>query len=235
MVNNWTRSLYPSRCLLCDARLEREPAICDDCWRELPRNQHACPRCAQPLPHSAPNDTLCGHCLDRPPPFRHIFAPFLYQPPIDWLITHFKHQHDLVAGRLLAELLLAELQGTEWQDATSAPISLVPIPLHQDRLRQRGFNQATELTRRLAKVLGIDWQGDWVTKIDASEPQQGLQRRERLKNLRRSFVARAPVPGRHLILVDDVVTTGATMEAVTRALNKMKVREVAAWAIARTP
>ena len=230
MVYNWkefARSrLYPSICLLCGA--EAEPAgLCLPCRLELPYNRHCCRHCALPLPLTDAG-RLCGQCQRRPPPFHRAVIPLLYRAPIDYLVTRFKFDGGLHCGHLLASLLADALHsGVE-----DAPQLLIPVPLHRDRISQRGFNQALELTRPLARQFGLPVDCTTVVRTQATAAQSRLGKRQRQRNLRAAFGLDGPIKARHLALVDDVVTTGAT--AATLVLHGGAER-VDLWALARTP
>jgi len=213
-------------CLLCRAPA-REPGLCVDCLAELPRLTSACPRCALPL-ETAENG-LCGECLSSPPPFDATFASFRYADPIDQLVTGLKYRGHLPAARLLAGLL-AERVAERRVDL------LIPIPLHPSRLQQRGFNQAAELCRVLAKRDGLAWSTSKLVRTHAGPSQRESNRRERVRNVRHAFewAGDRPCPAR-VALVDDVLTTGATARAAAATLKQAGAEWVEVWAVARTP
>ncbi|MCB1785007.1 MAG: ComF family protein [Gammaproteobacteria bacterium] len=226
MVNIWPNIAhwFGSACRLCNAPAD---GVCQACLAELPRNRNACVRCALPL--GTTSTSLCGECLRHPPTFDRAVAPLLYVAPVDDLIAGFKYHHRLADGRFLADLLAGELARRE-----PFPQLLLPMPSSARRLRERGFNQAAELTRRLARQLGIEWSTAALRRGDGARPQRGLGRAARLRNLQGAFAAAAGLPS-HIALVDDVITTGATVEAASRALREAGVQQIEVWAIARTP
>jgi ComF family protein len=171
-----------------------------------------------------------GACLRRPPPVQAAHAAFLYAAPLDRLLPRFKFHHDLAAGRLLSQLMAQALT-----DA-GRPQALVPVPLHQARLRSRGYDQALELAKPLARALRLPMLPDALRRIRATAPQSELDAARRRRNLRRAFDARRdpPLPA-HVALVDDVMTTGATLHAATDALRRAGVARVDAWVCARVP
>ncbi len=236
MVYNWIDSiqtlLYPPRCQLCGGKVSGDPDLCAPCRRELPHNAHPCPRCALPMPAAAPAGQPCGHCRKHPPPFQRCIAPFLYAPPLDHLITGLKFQGRLTAGRLLSALLADHLEQAATDDW---PEALVPIPLHPTRLRSRGYNQALELARPLGRRFGIPLLPRLCRRTRATAPQREQHLEQRHRNLRGAFrVSSAPV-FRHLAIVDDVVTTGATAAELARVLLRAGARRVDVWSVARTP
>ncbi len=175
----------------------------------------------------ADDEQLCGACRQRSSPLNTVRAAFIYAAPVDGLLRRFKFHQDLAAGRLLATLMQARLADGE------RPAVLVPVPLHASRLRQRGYDQALELARPLSRALEVPlWQG--LQRIRATAPQSELDARARRRNLRSAFAVLAPVPPQ-VLLVDDVMTTGATLHAAATALRRAGVARVDAWVCARVP
>lgn len=219
------RALLPPRCLVCGERGANGQDLCTDCRVALPWNRIACPYCALPLDHSA---AACGTCLLEPPPQSGARAVFLYRPPVDRLLLRFKFHADLAAGRLLADLMRERLA-----DA-GRPEALVPLPLHASRLRRRGYDQALELARPLAHGLQLPLDAGRLERQRATAPQSELDAATRRRNLRGAFRARDGVP-RHVALVDDVMTTGATVHAAVQALRQAGSVRVDVWVCARVP
>jgi ComF family protein len=155
-------------------------------------------------------------------------ACFLYHPPIDRLLRRFKFHGDLASGRLLAELMLRRLR------AADRPQALVPIPLHLSRLRSRGYDQALELARPLARGLGLDLEANLLVRQRATRAQSELSAATRRDNVRGAFFA-ARTGLVHVALLDDVLTTGATLQAAARALHQAGIARVDAWVCARVP
>lgn len=230
----WPRNghpqIYPPICQLCGEQGQPTLDLCPDCTQDLPHNRNACLRCALPLPAEGSGD-ICGACLKKPPIQDRTFAPFRYQSPLDHLLGRFKYQGSLSHGRLLGELLARALRAS----GTPLPELIIPAPMHADRLRERGLNQAAELARRVGEQLDIPWRHDLLLKHRPTETQRGLTRQERRRNLKGSFVCRGPLPWRHVALLDDVITTGATAEEMARTLKRAGVEEISVWAVARTP
>ena len=221
------------RCLACGEPGCGAHDLCAGCRQALPWLGHACPACALPLrtsPCNGPGEDLCGQCQKLAPPLQRVVAAFLYAAPVDRWLPRFKFHRDLAAGRLLSQLML------EACAAAPRPSALVPIPLHRARLRQRGYDQALELARPLARALALPLRGDLLRRRRATTPQSELHASERKRNLRDAFVANAAVamPG-HVVLVDDVMTTGATLHAAADALRRAGAARVDAWVCARVP
>ncbi|WP_263144476.1 ComF family protein [Pseudomonas sp. RIT-PI-AD] len=229
---SWTRPRLA--CQLCGAQADHPRApICNGCQADLPWLRASCQVCALPLPVAG---QTCGACLKRPPAFARVEAPWRYGFPLDSLITRFKHQADWPHGRLLGELLAEHLRHA-FDEHLPRPDLLLPVPLAAGRLRQRGFNQAEMLAGWLARELALPVERQWLHRERETPAQQGLDGAARRRNLRQAFAlsARAAAAGRHLALVDDVLTTGATAEALARLLRRAGAARVDVYCLARTP
>ena len=172
--------------------------------------------------------SVCGECLSNPPPLDAVHPAFVYAPPLDRLLPRFKFHGDLAAGRLLAGLMC--------EAAPRFPRNavIVPVPLHRARLRQRGYDQALELAKPLAAARGLSLRDDLLHRARATAAQSRLHADQRKRNLRNAFDidASARLPA-GVVLVDDVMTTGATLHAAAKALRKAGVARVVAWVCAR--
>ncbi len=220
------RLLLPPRCLLCGAAAG-DDALCTACRDELPRNALCCARCAEPLAQPAP---LCGRCLRRAPPWDAAWAPFRYTWPLDVLDARFKFGADLAAGRALAAQWRAQ------PPPGPLPAALIPVPLHVSRLRRRGYNQALELARPLGRALGVPVLPAVLLRTRATAAQTELDRAARRRNVRGAFaVPRAASLPAHVVVLDDVLTTGATVAECARVLKRAGVARVDVWALARAP
>ena len=176
----------------------------------------------------------CGRCLKKPPPVDRVHAAFRYGFPVDRLLPRFKFHHDLAAGRELAEALRGVLAGAMSNDG-ERPQALVPVPLHAQRLRRRGYNQALELAKPLAKAFTIPLLHDGLRRIRDIAPQSDLGALARRRNPRGAFaVGNGSLPA-HVVLIDDVMTTGATLYECARVLRRAGVQRVDAWVVARVP
>jgi ComF family protein len=220
-------------CLLCDESTDTTFPICTRCEADLPWLVDPCERCALPM---AMSGLTCGQCLRQPPAFSEVVVPWRYDFPIDALVTRFKHQGKWPMGRLLAELLGQSLEH-RFADGLQRPDCLLPVPLARKRLRQRGYNQAEMLARWLGAQLAIPMDDHVLRRVLETPAQQGLDAKARQRNLRKAFVLAddANVAGRHFAVVDDVLTTGATLNAVTQLLIKAGARRVDVYCLARTP
>jgi ComF family protein len=216
--------LFPPRCLLCDAPGAEDLDICAGCRGALPMNRRPCLRCG--LPSSSGPVARCGACLRKPPPFARTVAPLRYAFPVDRLVLGLKFGHRLANARLLGTLLADALT-----DAPR-PALLLPVPLHRARLAERGFNQATELARFVARRLDLPIEHDRVRRVRETPAQTGLRRSARRRNLRDAFEVRGRLP-RRIAVVDDVMTTGSTAAELARALVRAGVDDVSVWCVAR--
>lgn len=233
LVDGMLRQLWPPSCIACgmagDAASGRD--LCATCHAALPWNRHACRRCALPLP-VADAGNLCGSCQQTPSPLLDgVTASFAYAAPLDRLLPMFKFHQSMAAGRLLSGLMAESLHDAAVSAGSAA---LVPIPLHHRRLRQRGYDQALELARPLARVLGLPLACNVLTRPKLTGAQSRLDKSARAQNLAGAFVVKpgTALPA-HAILVDDVMTTGATLEAAAHALRVAGVVRVEAWVCAR--
>lgn len=233
MVYNWLQFMrllaYPPTCTLCGAAGNGERDLCLGCQRDLPHNHHACRHCALPLPDTAPTNSLCGQCQKKPPKFDRCLAALRYEHPLDHLISGLKFRDKLVYGRLLSGLLKDFLE----QQLHELPELLIPVPLHPSRLKERGFNQALELTRPLSKHFGIPVDIQSAIRNRATAPQSGLDKKERRRNIRGAFELKGKLKARHIAIIDDVVTTGNTVNELTRILRRGGANRVEVWTVGR--
>ena len=220
-------------CLLCGEASDDATPICTACEAELPWLGDQCQTCALPLPAAG---MTCGPCLKQPPAFERVAVPWTYGFPVDSLITRFKHSAKWPFGHLLAELL-ARFLLHRFDEDLDRPDTLVPVPLAVKRLRQRGFNQAAMLAGWLGTRLDIACDEKLLLRVQDTSAQQGLKAEARKKNLRNAFALApdATIKGRHLALVDDVLTTGATAQALARLLMDAGAARVDVYCLARTP
>lgn len=230
MVYNWIKNarsiLFPPYCRLCLAPGADDLDLCPACLNELPWLTHACPRCALPLPtDSSPGP--CPACLSSPPALDTCQALFAYQAPVDRWIHALKFERDLAGARLLGELLARGLTAESRRTAV-----LLPVPLHPGRLHQRGYNQAAELSRPL---LGRGWSlSDCACRRNRhTAAQSGLPARQRRRNLRGAFSVTSSLDGQHIVLIDDVMTTGVTLNELAGALKAAGAERVEARVVAR--
>jgi ComF family protein len=233
-VDGWIRSvqaaLWPSTCVLCRARGGTARDLCAACERDLLVNEYPCERCALPLSAPAPTGTVCGSCIRGKPLFDASFVPFRYAYPLDRLIQRFKYHRQTSIGRVLGELFVMRLQRAQRH---SLPHAIVPVPLAPRRFRERGFNQAYELARSVARATELPLAGALIERVRETQEQAGLPRKRRRRNVRGAFkTCGSNLPG-HVAIFDDVVTTGSTVNEVAKVLRRVGVQRIEVWAIAR--
>lgn len=200
--------------------------LCEGCRMELPRNDPACARCAQPLEVAA---ALCGACLRRPPRFDAAQCAFRYAYPVDHLVRALKFRGAVLQARVLGELLAEHIE----RCPQPLPACLIPVPLAQRRFEMRGYNQAIEIGRALERRLGIPLRTDLVARTRETIEQAGMKKHQRRRNVRGAFALTARLPVEHIAIVDDVVTTGSTVNELTRVLKRAGTERVDVWAVAR--
>lgn len=213
------RRALPQLCTLCAAPCGHD-LLCLPCSRSLPALRDTCPRCALPGAQG-----LCVRCAARPPPWALACAAFAYAYPLDRLVHALKYRGALAYGPLLAQELARAV--------TMLPDVIVAVPLSIARQRARGYNQALEIARPLASLLQRPLFGALARSRD-TPALAALPWRERRRSMAGAFVANAPLHGQHVALVDDVLTTGATLGAATRALLAGGASRVDVWVVART-
>lgn len=223
----------PPACPLCGIELPagRPPGFCPACLAGIhPVVSPSCPRCCLPYPTEDGTDHLCGTCLVSSPPFAWIRAAGVYEESLRRAVQRFKYegavQLDRQLGRLLATAVREDLRQFR-------PHLLVAVPLHATRLRERTYNQSLLLARRLARHRRIPVAADLLVRTRPTPPQQGLSARERRQNLRGAFALRKALAGERVVLVDDVVTTGATVSECSRALLAAGAGQVAVAVLGR--
>lgn len=216
------RALAREPCALCGLPCRGGTALCAGCAAELPRlPAPVCGRCASPVGAGA----LCGTCLGRPPQYDAVHAAWVYDFPVDALVQRYKYG---------GELRLARLFGRAVSNAVAAHADvLIPVPLSQARLRTRGYNQALEIAREIGRARHIPVWPDACRRVTDTPAQALLPWRERPRNVRGAFVCDVELAGCIVAVVDDVLTTGATLDALARSLKRAGAAQVQGWVVAR--
>lgn len=224
---------FPPLCLLC--HLPRgespDPSLCPRCLGGfLPLTSPCCPRCALPFATIGGGDHVCGECLLQPPAFAWTVAAGLYEETLRHAIHRFKFDGSLALDRPLARLL-----GTAWQCTVPEwnPDLLVPVPLHPRRLAERTYNQALLLARELGRSRKLPVDARLLLRVLPTVAQAGLSARERQRNLLGAFALTRPLSGEKILLVDDVMTTGATARLCAQVLRAGGAGEVGLAVLAR--
>jgi ComF family protein len=228
-MNALLRTLFtlflPSCCLLCKLT-STDIGLCQACVQSLSWQIYACPRCAAPMLENI----LCGQCLGTSHHCDQIIAPLRYEGSVRYIIHQFKFQEKLVFARLLSALLKQHIQT---RTDFVVPDLLLPVPLHPARIRERGFNQALELAKPLAKAWGIPMYSRLLYKKYPSVAQSLLGFKARKKNMKNVFALHRLVSAQHVGIVDDVVTTASTVNEVAKLLKQHGVARVSVFAVAR--
>jgi ComF family protein len=239
-VNRWTTAaldlLYPALCPVCDRALDagRRDPLCRECWAGLERLEGpCCDRCGRPLPsfdrRGVGAGPRCPDCVAALPPFDYARAAGAYTGVLRDALHAFKFGGKSALARPLAALMLERCGALLGPDVDA----LVPVPLSRPRERQRGFNQAALLAAHLSAGSGVPLEPRWLSRSRGTRPQTELTASERRANVARAFTASPRAAGAHVLLVDDIVTTGATVGECARTLHVAGARAVGVLAVAR--
>jgi len=220
-IGQW---FFGGRCFLCHGNASTD-LLCAACAADLPRlDGERCPRCAL----AAPAGAVCGRCLARPPHFDGTIAALAYGFPADVLVHALKFRGELAVAELLAQLLGERLARAERVDC------VLPVPISRDRLRQRGYNQALEIARHVARATGVALAPELCRRVRDTPAQSELPWAERATNVRGAFQSSGAVAGARIALLDDVMTTGATLDEIAATLKRDGAASVVNWVVART-
>lgn len=219
------RLRLPSICALCNQYHREHRAICTKCLHYFKPTGIACRHCAHPLPDG--DFLICGHCCKKKPHVDEVIAAYHFEEPLRTLLHEFKYHEGLYLGSFLADLIVNTLPSH-----AKTTQCLIPVPMHPKRLRQRGFNQAVELAKQLGHILKLPCDLHHCIKITNTAPQASLNAKQRRKNLQHAFQIK-PLPYQHITLVDDLFTTGSTVNELAKALKQQGVAQVDVWCCAR--
>jgi len=217
----FNRTLLSQDCLLCAAPSGAQ-MLCPACHADLPHIANACPRCAAPSMRE-----VCGECLKHPPAFDHTRAALDYAFPTDKLIQALKYGGQLALAKLFGELLAKVVA-----DQTH-PNAILPMPLHPIRLKTRGFNQALEIAKVISKQLAIPLAPGIVERVVNTTPQASLPLDARHKNIKGAFACGRDLHGQRIAVVDDVMTSGATLNELAKILKHAGAAQVDVWVVTR--
>lgn len=221
-----------SSCVLCGDSTLNSMSLCDPCREDLPTLKNACEQCGIPL--NVSSNSVCGQCIKIPPAVDYTLSLYHYQIPMDYLITELKFNQQLPHAAILGQLLLARI--IELQNSDDLPDVILPVPLHKSRLIKRGFNQSLEISRPVAKYFDIPIETRMVSRNKPTRAQTDLNASQRKKNVRGCFeLQKQPekLANKHVVIIDDVVTTGSTTNELALLLKKSGVEKVGVWSIAR--
>ena len=224
-------SVLASNCVLCGDFVKREISLCLACEESLPRIDHACKQCGISLEKNTTQNDLCGQCIQISPEVDYTISLFHYENPVSYLIGQMKFQQQLSCAAILGSLLRAEI--IKGNTSHTLPDALLPVPLHSNRLAKRGFNQSLEISRSIAKEKQLPLLLNTVSRVKNTAAQTHLNKQERLKNVKGCFNLTKAPSMEHIVIVDDVITTGATTNELARLLKSSGVKKVGVWSIAR--
>ncbi|WP_256207433.1 ComF family protein [Nitrosomonas marina] len=219
--------LIHKNCILCGAVSSHD--FCSGCSKSLSRlTANVCKICAKTLITGTTN--ICGSCLASPPAYSTTIAALIYTFPADMLVHALKYRQQLAIAPVLAELLLETIRH---QQSTDQPDLVIPMPLHPKRLQERGFNQAIEIGRHLSQQLRIQFCHDSCKRIKNTLPQAELPWKMRRDNVKKAFICNQNLSGMHVAIVDDVMTTGATLNELANQLRKQGACRITNWIVTR--
>lgn len=233
IVNKWIEYartyVYPPTCAMCGHASNTRLDICSQCYGTLPHNLSACSQCGLPL-ESASSETLCGQCLKSGHSFDKAFSLFQYSSPIDHFIQALKFNGKLHFASLLGNLLADALAN---RPAESLPEVIIPVPLHSSRQRARGFNQAVEIARPVSTALNIPLNYHSCIRTRPTIAQSTLNARKRRSNILGAFAVKRKINIKNIAILDDVITTGHTVNELARTLKQHGAHNIEVWSIAR--
>lgn len=210
-------------CILCEAKAHNTLGICAECWQDLPWQQNnSCPQCGL-----ASQGEVCGSCLSNPPFFDYTRALFIYQYPVDALLQAFKYQHQLHLGQTFANVSLTHFHPSNID-------CILPMPMHPSRLQERDFNQSLELAKGIAKHWQLPLALSHCQRIKNTPPQASLPLKDRVRNIKGAFRCDDYFKGKRVAILDDVMTSGASLNELAKTLKQVGAIEVVCWVIART-
>ncbi len=216
--------------MLCDSEVDEKISLCKACRADLPRVKFACKVCALPM-NSDVKSSLCGQCISQVSYVDYAINLFHYATPVDYLISKMKFQQQLSVAAVLADLLKTHIESSKLEHGL--PDALIAMPLYKKRLANRGFNQSLEIVKPLVKSQNIPILLNTIERSKDTTAQTKLSKQARKKNVSGCFsLLEKPVES-HIVIVDDVVTTGATTNELAKLLKKSGVEKVGVWSLAR--
>ena len=220
--SNILKAFSQKYCVLCGAHCSGD--LCNPCRSQLPQIPiNHCQICLLPVNTAR----VCGACLANPPVYTRIIAALHYTFPVDVLIHSLKYRENLVMAPILANFLIEKI------GISDLPDLIIPMPLHVMRLRERGFNQSVEIGRTISKKLNIEMLPDSCARVRNTPFQAGLPWKEREKNIRNAFVCKTDLSGKHVAILDDVMTSGATINEMAKILCQQGATVIDGWVVAR--
>ena len=230
-LTHLTKLIFKQNCITCAQHIENTSpnihTVCRECLNDLPwQPDSSCPQCGL-----ASSGMVCGSCINSPPDFDATRAVFLYAYPIDAMMLRYKYGSMLNLGNTFGEFLTEKVNV---EDCLKNIDLIIPMPMHPQRLKERGFNQALEIAKVLTKncVEKLDYKS--VVRQTLTPPQASLPLKERVKNIKGAFKVNIDLTDKRIAIVDDVMTTGASLNELAKTLKKVGASHVECWVIART-
>ena len=217
--------LAPGLCLACGSALDDARSLCASCSTQLTRVPNPCQYCAQPNPVAG---LVCPACLLNPPRWQKMVAPLQYRGLTRDYLIQLKFSEALYLAKTVGRHCI-----NSFRQSRPEPEILFPVPLHRERLIERGYNQAYEIAGILSRALEIPTDRNALTRTRATPSQSGLSAAQRVQNVRQAFTYSPRQEYRHVAIVDDIVTTGSTVTEITKTLHRAGVEFVEVWALAR--
>lgn len=205
--------------------------ICENCWLTLPWLLSSCHQCGRALDVAHTEPLYCGECLKHPPYYDTTTVPLSYQDGMISLITKLKFYHNLAIARLMGELIADRVSANYLPE--QRPTLLIPVPLHAKRLRARGYNQANLIALHISKLTKIPVQLNLCQRIRHTTPQSQTSAELRRSNIVGAFKINKPCDAQHIALIDDVMTTGATVNSLSQLLKQQGIQHISVWCAAR--
>ncbi len=226
-----SKSIYPEICHNCNTpTLTDERGLCTECRHGLKLILNPCSICGEELTEIISTASICGRCQKEKRHYNKVIAPFYFSPPLDGVIHKMKISRKISNCTLIADLIYEQIVLRQIE----MPDCLIPAPTNPAKLRQRGFNQATEIAKQLGKRLGITVRNDLIIKKSNTKRQSQLQYNQRQSNLKNAFILSRPIRYEHIAIIDDVVTTTATANELAKIAKQNGVKKVQVWACARS-
>lgn len=224
--------LLPACCCLCGNSAIQPFNLCTQCLSIMPWLNHCCAYCANPMPAIESEVTqICGRCLKQRPLFENTNCLFLYEKPASVLIMQLKFQHRLLLANSFGNLLKNKLKPII---QNKRPDLLIPVPLHPKRLRERGFNQALEIAKPVSHCYNIPIDKTSLIRTRSTLAQSEIPAKQRYRNVKNAFQCNSNLKNLHILLIDDVITTGNTIHECCKALKKADALKIDVCAVART-
>lgn len=219
------KSLLKQYCTLCTSYDGGVLGLCEICLKNLPwHSTSQCPQCSL-----SSDGRTCGSCLTAPPSFDATTSLFTYDHPLDRLLQQYKYRESLQLANTFATMLHEKLL-----DNPGKIDLIIPMPMHVKRLQERGFNQALEIAKIVSKLTKVPLDYNACQRVKLTPPQASLPHKERSKNIRGVFHCQKDLTGLNIAIIDDVMTTGASLDELAKTLKKAGAEHVECWVIART-